>query len=175
MVMGWFSLYALTIISLSGCLGFHLNRLTGNDFDQMWKGSSALSWFSCEISIVSMSSQNTDRVIFLMKSPFAVPEISEWYFGLSSDVASWNTPGYSKNCLCSILKWRESSRIPPLRNMNICSPWLSALDVTVHSFNPIFEEDGSLGDIGIECLVTLKLETIRVVGLSECYSEFLIH
>ena len=172
MVMAWFSLYALTIISLSGCLGFHLNRLTGNDFDQMWKGSSALTWFSCEISIVSMSWQNTDRVMFSLKSSFAAPEVSEWYFGLSSDVPSWNTPGYSKNCLCSILKWRVSSRIPPLRNMNICSPWLSALDVTDHSFNPIFEEVGSLGDIGIECLITLKLETISVVVFCESYSDF---
>ena len=47
--------------------------------------------------------------------------------------------------------------------------------MTDHSFNPIFEEVGSLGDIGIECFITLKLETIRVVGLSECYSELLVH
>ena len=44
--------------------------------------------------------------------------------------------------------------------------------MTDHSFNPIFEEVGSLGDIGVECLITLKLETIRVFVFCEFYSDF---
>ena len=61
--------------------------------------------------------------------------------------------------------------MPPLRNISICSPRPSALDVTAHSFNPMFDESGSMGDIGIECLTTFKLEKVSVVAFCEYYTE----
>ena len=35
----------------------------------------------------------------------------------------------------------------------------------------MFDESGSMGDIGIECLTTFKLEKVSVVAFCECYTE----
>ena len=46
--------------------------------------------------------------------------------------------------------------------------------MTAHSFNPMFDESGSMGDIGIECFTTFKLEKVRVVAFCECYTELFL-
>ena len=35
----------------------------------------------------------------------------------------------------------------------------------------MFDESGSMGDIGIECLTTFKLEKVSVVAFCEYYTE----